>query len=429
MKILITGASGFIGGRLRCVLQGRGHLLRLAGRRPPSDLAADEEWVALDLSRPADAAHWQAQLDGIDVVVNCVGILQERGRQTFAALHVDGPQALFEACVKARVGRVVQVSALGADRDARSRYHLSKRAADAVLLSLPLDAVVVQPSLVFGAGGASARLFAMLASLPVLPLPAGGRQSIQPIHLDDLTEALARLVEGRARPTNRIVALVGPEPLELRDYLRALRASMRLPPAPEVPIPAPLMAATAQLAARIPGSGFDPETWQMLQRGNVAPVDATVALLGRRPRAPARFVAPEIAREVRSAALLAWLLPVVRVSIAAVWIVTGIVSLGVYPVAESYVLLARAGVGAALAPWALYGAALLDLGLGIATLVLKRRRWLWLAQIALILGYTAIISVRLPEFWLHPYGPVLKNLPMLAALWLLFELERDPETR
>ena len=53
MKILITGASGFIGGRLRSALQGRGHLLRLAGRRPPSDLAAGEEWIALDLSRPA----------------------------------------------------------------------------------------------------------------------------------------------------------------------------------------------------------------------------------------------------------------------------------------------------------------------------------------------------------------------------------------
>jgi uncharacterized protein YbjT (DUF2867 family) len=429
MKILITGASGFIGGRLRSVLQGRGHRLRLAGRRPPSDLAGDEEWVALDLARPADAAHWQAGLDGIDVVINCVGILQERGGQTFASLHVDGPQALFEACVKARVGRVVQISALGADRDARSRYHLSKRAADEFLLSLPLDAVVVQPSLVFGTGGASARLFAMLASLPVLPLPAGGRQPLQPIHLDDLAEALARLVEGSARPPHCIVALVGPEPLELRDYLRALRASIGLRPAPVLSVPAWLMHAAAQLAARIPGSSFDPETWQMLQRGNVAPVDATVALLGRRPRAPDRFVPPEIAREVRSAAQLDWLLPILRVSIAAVWIFTGIVSLGVYPVAESYALLARAGVSDALAPWALYGAALLDLGLGIATLLLKRRRWLWLAQIALIVGYTAIISVRLPEFWLHPYGPVLKNLPMLAALWLLLELERDGNAR
>ena len=92
-------------------------------------------------------------------------------------------------------------------------------------------------------------------------------------------------------------------------------------------------------------------------------------------------------------------------------------------------LLERAGVPAALRPLALYGAAALDLALGIASLLLRRRRWLWLAQIALILGYTAIITIRLPEFWLHPYGPVLKNLPMLAALWLLLELERREEPR
>ena len=87
-------------------------------------------------------------------------------------------------------------------------------------------------------------------------------------------------------------------------------------------------------------------------------------------------------------------------------------------------LLERSGVPATLRPFALYGAALLDLVLGIATVVLRRRRLLWWAQIALILVYTAVISVRLPEFWLHPYGPLLKNLPMLAALVALLQLER-----
>jgi hypothetical protein len=72
----------------------------------------------------------------------------------------------------------------------------------------------------------------------------------------------------------------------------------------------------------------------------------------------------------------------------------------------------------------LYGATLMDLAFGIGSLVLKRRRWLWLAQLTLILFYTVIISFRLPEFWLHPYGPLLKNLPMLAAIWLLYELEK-----
>jgi hypothetical protein len=99
------------------------------------------------------------------------------------------------------------------------------------------------------------------------------------------------------------------------------------------------------------------------------------------------------------------------------------VSAGLYPVEQSYQLLERTGVPAALAPLMLYGAAGLDLLLGIATLMLAHRRWLWLAQLGLIGFYSIVIAFRLPEFLLHPYGPLTKNLPMLAAIWLLYELE------
>jgi hypothetical protein len=98
--------------------------------------------------------------------------------------------------------------------------------------------------------------------------------------------------------------------------------------------------------------------------------------------------------------------------------VSGIVSLGLYPVEESLALLRRVGVESKLV---LYGSAMLDIALGVATF-LWNGKWLWRAQIALVLGYTAIISLFLPELWLHPFGPVLKNLPILAALALLHEL-------
>jgi hypothetical protein len=65
----------------------------------------------------------------------------------------------------------------------------------------------------------------------------------------------------------------------------------------------------------------------------------------------------------------------------------------------------------------------LDILLGVATLAMRKRRCLWISQIAVILGYTLIISIWLPEFWLHPYGPVLKNLPLIAAIWLVATLE------
>lgn len=162
----------------------------------------------------------------------------------------------------------------------------------------------------------------------------------------------------------------------------------------------------------------------MLDAGNTASPEDTQRLLGRPPTAPEQLLTQEQREALLMQAQLAWLSPLLRISIALVWIWTGIVSLGLYPVQQSYELLARVGITGALAPVMLYGAAVLDLLIGIGTLVLRRRHWLWLLQLAIIGGYTTIITFKLPEFWLHPYGPLSKNLVMLAAIYLLYTLER-----
>lgn len=165
----------------------------------------------------------------------------------------------------------------------------------------------------------------------------------------------------------------------------------------------------------------------MLERGNTADARPLAAVLGRMPRAVEQFIEAERSGAVHARAVLAWQLPLLRVAIAAVWIWTGIVSLGLYPIEQSYALLARLRIEGPLATALLYGAACLDLALGIATLAVRDRRWIWRAQIAVMLGYTALISAWLPEYWLHPYGPLTKNLPLLAATWLVATLERRRE--
>ncbi len=417
--ILLTGASGFIGSRLLRALRAAGHEVVVAGRRPAA--GGDARFVAADFTRDFDVATWQPRVAGVDAVVNAVGILRERGTQTFDAIHVRAPRALFAAASACGVRRIVQLSALGADEHAASAYHRSKRTADAALAALAVSHAIVQPSLVFGRGGASARLFGLLASLPVVPLVGRGEQRVQPIHVDDAIAALVALVTGT---TQGRVPLVGPEPLAMRDFLGRLRGALGLGRAHFLPVPLAAVRLAARAGERLPGSLLDVETLDMLLRGNVADARETEVLLGRPPRSVEAFVPREEAEPMRREVQLAWLLPVLRLAIAAVWIWTGIVSLGLYPVAESYALLARVGAVGTAATVLLYGAALLDLALGIATLLLRRRRLLWLGQIALILGYTALITWRLPEFWLHPYGPLLKNLPMLAALWLLYETDR-----
>jgi hypothetical protein len=114
----------------------------------------------------------------------------------------------------------------------------------------------------------------------------------------------------------------------------------------------------------------------------------------------------------------AWQLPLLRISLAAVWILSAIVGAFLYPRSASFALLARVGLTGFPATVALYSASALDFLLGLATL-LYPNRIIWMLQALLIIGYSLIITARLPECLVNPFGPVLKNLPMLAILAVL----------
>lgn len=419
-SVLLLGATGFIGSRTLTALLDAGYHVTCGGRKPGTFLRC--RGIQVDFYQDRSESDWLPRLNGIDIVINAVGILRESKTASFDALHVAAPVAIFSACARAGLRKVVQISALGADQHAASGYHRSKKQADDRLAALPVPWVIVQPSLVFGQGGASAALFNRLAALPVVPIPGDGKQRIQPIHVDDLTAAIVRLLETSEYDRQRIAA-VGPRPLSLREFLAALRLAMGLGQARFMQIPMALVRAAAAVGDRLRRGLLDRESLGMLMRGNIASATAITALLGRAPRPVDSFIDPASARAVANEARLAWLLPVLRVTVGLVWIVTGIVSLGIFPLSESYALLARVGLTGMLATMALYGAALLDLAFGIGVFVRWHRRWLWRAQMVLIVAYTVIITIHLPEFWLHPYGPVLKNLPLLAAIVMLHEFE------
>src|SRR5688572_6274915 len=355
MNIYLTGASGFIGQGLMRSLDKRGHAVICGMHRslPTLESASCAGMETVDFAADTEPAAWMKRLRGVDVVVNAVGLIREREKQRFDALHTYAPIALFTAAVSAGCRRIVQISALGADEHARSRYHLSKKAADDFLATLPVDWVIARPSLVFGPGGQSARLFTMLASLPWIPVPGRGEFEVQPIHVDDLVEAIVALIEA---PTSqrRVVPLVGPHPLSFEEFLAELRRAMELSPTRFIRVPRTLMRLAARLLGYMRGSVLDRETLEMLFRGNSADVSATRELLGREPRQVQAFLPRGTASLERSAAQLRWLLPILRWSVGLVWIATGVVSIWFYPDAESYALLARTGITGRWAPIALY---------------------------------------------------------------------------
>lgn len=363
-------------------------------------------------------------LAGADVLVNTVGIFRQAGEQTFDAVHVKGPRQLFAAAREAGVRRIVQLSALGADPASPLQYFASKGRAEEILRASGLDHCVVRPSLVFSPSGASTRWFAQLASLPLLPLPGGGRQRIQPLHLEDLVQALVRMVEAPQVPAS--LDAVGPRALPLRDYLGLFRHAMGT-----AGWTVALPRAVATVAARALGSlspklPVDADALAMLEAGNASDPAPFTRWLGRTPRAPESFV-PEAAA-LRLPSVLGWGVPAMRWALAAMWIATGIVSLWLYPRDLSLAMLAQVGLQGALADAALWSAALLDIALGLALLGARWRQPAYLLQLLLVLGYTLIISIWLPAQWLHPFGPVLKNLPLLAMILVLFALDRKPWT-
>jgi uncharacterized protein YbjT (DUF2867 family) len=423
MNVLLTGYSGFIGSRvLMALLRANCRVVCAGRRRPPAELDGAVAFVAKDLMRDVDAQAWLPHLAGVDVAINAAGVLAGDASDDLVRIHATGPIALFDACAEAGVRRVIQVSALGADEKAATVFHTSKRAADEHLRRLSVEHVIVQPSPVYGLGGGSAALFAAMASAPLIPLPGTGTQRIQPVHIDDVVAGvLAAVSDPEARGT---IPFVGPEALTLRDFLAELRAALGLGRARFVRVPMPLIRCAARFGTLFRRGLLNDETLAMLARGNVADPAPLQRLLRRPARRARLFVEPGAQSLARREAQLEWLLPVIRWSIAVMWIVSGVVSLGFYPVDSSLRLLATTGITTEwMALATLYGAAVLDIAFGIASVALRRRHWLWAAQITVVLGYTAIISVAMPQLWLEPFGPILKNLPVVAVLWLLYQTE------
>ena len=420
MKVLVCGANGFIGNAIATRLEHDGHQVVRGVRRP-----AHPSEIAVDYTTDVTVEQWLPKLVGIEAVINSVGIIVERNGKTFDRVHTKAPIALFEACAAAGVRRVIQMSALGAEsRD--TPYFASKCAADDFLLAQPMQSYVIRAALVYGTAGSSASFFRTIASLPVHVLPAGGHQLLRPIHIDDLIELVARLLAG-ADDTHypRCIEAVGRTQVSYREMLSIYRGSMGLGHAPAFGIPAWIVRSAAIAGDRIPGSMLTSDTWRMLQRGNTADAQPIARAIGHAPLGIERFIDPSMAPVLRADALAAWRGLLLRVALAIVWMGSALVSAAIYPHAESLARLERLRLHGIVANVALFGASALDFVFGAATLLRPGRR-LWLAQMSVILAYSALIAVALPEFLIDPFGPILKNVPILAVLILLFSEETRP---
>lgn len=431
VRILLTGANGFIGGQLRAGLRARGHEVVAAVRDPAAlcQKLPGIEAIAVDFNRDTSIENWRPRLEGIDAVVNCAGVLHGGRGQDIEAIHAVTPIALFDACVTTGVRRVVQISAISADTEAGTEYALTKKRADDHLRSLPLDWTVLRPSLVYGDGsyGGTSALRG-LAGLPLaVPLVGDGTMAFRPLHIEDLVETVARVLEGDCF-ARRTLEPVGPEIVTLREIVASYRAWLGLKPAVEIPIPLPIMKLAARLADMAGGGPLGSTSLRQLLAGNVGrePADVFSRAVGFGPRSLKEMLArrPAQTQDVWHARLY-FLRPALRLALAFMWL--GSAAAGLLTPVTSY-----AAVDAALTTLGLPARALavafsmLDLLIAAALLVRWNVRLLAVIQLIVVAGYTAVLTVLAPALWLDPFGALLKNVPILVAIgaWVVLEEER-----
>lgn len=221
--VTVFGGSGFVGTQAVRALARRGWRVRVAVRKPAlaQDLrilgdVGQIQPVRCDITSADDVA---AALKGASAAVNLVGILFETPGRGFKAQHVEGTRNIAQACVAAGVGRLVQMSAIGADAHSEADYGRTKGEAEAVAREIKPDTVVIRPSIVFGNGDGFLNRFASLATMsPALPLIGFGETKFQPVWVGDVAEAIARSVV-RTDAAGRTFELGGPEVWSFKEIL------------------------------------------------------------------------------------------------------------------------------------------------------------------------------------------------------------------
>jgi uncharacterized protein YbjT (DUF2867 family) len=430
MRVLIAGASGFIGSHFAAHLQAAGHEVRAAARgvEAARKRAPQLDWVGCDFRRDT-IDDWLPRLTDIDVVINCVGVLQDGLGDSSRKVHVDGAMALFKACEQAGVGRVLHISAVGVDTAAGSDYARDKLAGEAALAARDLDWLILRPSLVVARnvyGGTA--LVRSLCGIPFVTPVVGGEQVFRPIGMDDLCEAVAGLIEPGA-PARTSFDLAGPERVSLADTVRGYRRWLGFGDSRIWAVPRWLARPAFLFGDLLGWMGVrtSMRTNALKQLDFDVEGDPTdwLAATGAKPRGFHDWLAANPAGlQDRWHARLGLARPLARWVLGLYWLLTGVLALTIAR-DHAYSVLAAGGFSEAARPPVLWFGSLFDIALGLGMLAKWRVRWLATIMILGTFAYIFTLSMTLPGLWADALGPILKVFPMMALALMIAATEDE----
>jgi uncharacterized protein YbjT (DUF2867 family) len=387
----------------------------------------DAAWIIRDITA-ISTEEWRRLLDGVDVVVNASGALQDGARDDLEAIHVTSLARLV-AATEGLPLRIVQISAAGVGPEASTEFFRSKARGDALLAAGARDWVILRPTLVLSPetyGGTA--LLRGVAGLPLILPQVLPRVEVQTVHIDDLAAAVVRSARGEV-PSALIADLTEPGVQDFATLVAQIRRWQGFPPprlCPEVPGPVlALIGKGADLLGRLgwrsplrstalqalaDGIRGDPAAWQ---RAGGQPCRSLAATLSSLPST----------RQERLFARLYFMLPLAIATLALFWCAAGLIAL-VAPSRAMAVLEARNAPTWIAGP-TVVGGALVDIVLGLAILW---RPSAWLAALGMIVvsGVYLLGSLALaPDLWLDPLGPMVKAIPGMVLAGLVALLLED----
>ena len=272
-QIAVLGGSGFIGRYIVKRLAERGEVLTVGGRHATSathlKLKGDVGQVGLvniAIDAPEDVL--RAFVAGKDALINCVGILFERGSRKFDVVHHSAPAKLARLAREAGVERLVHISAIGADARSSSAYARSKAAGEQAVKDAFPTATILRPSIVFGPEDDFFNRFAAMAVMsPFVPLIGGGETRFQPVYVGDVAAAAVRVLDDPAT-AGRTYELGGPKVYTFRalmeTMLQEIKRNRRF-----IDLPFGIASLQARLMSLLPKPPLTPDQVEMLKRDNV----------------------------------------------------------------------------------------------------------------------------------------------------------------
>lgn len=228
MKVIVTGATGFVGQEIVRQLHGAGHSLRILARNPDSKQVRElvsRYRVEVHRGDVTQAASIESALDGIEAVIHLVGIISEVGEITFENVHTRGTENMVALSRRAAVRRFLQMSALGTRLNAVSRYHQSKWAAEELVRKSGLDFTIFRPSLIFGPQDHFVNLFVRISRFsPILPIIGSGHARFQPVRVEAVAAAFTRALS-EPESIGQTYDLCGPDTLTFSEILDQILAA------------------------------------------------------------------------------------------------------------------------------------------------------------------------------------------------------------